>query len=171
MGTSQQLQLSRIGHQIVFRAEGRCSAKLAEAISHFIQLVPTGADDDLYFDLAQCDALESTFAGLLVNLVKRANSHVGPSIHLLSPSEPIMTSLRQMGLARMLDVRQALPVAAEHWKALPVDDVNPDELADLIIEAHEALIAADPRNEAAYRKVVACFKTAKDATNPPTDHN
>lgn len=171
MGTSQQLQLSRNGHQIVFRAEGRCSAKLAEAISHFIQLAPTGADDNLYFDLARCDALESTFAGLLVNLVKRAKSRVGPSIHLLTPSEPIMTSLRQMGLAKMLDVSQALPVAAEQWKALPVDDVDPDELADLIIEAHEALISADPRNEAAYRKVVACFKAARDATNPPTNHN
>lgn len=169
MGTGQQLQLSRNGHQIVFRAEGRCSAKLAEAISHFIQLVPTGAEDNLYFDLAQCNALESTFAGLMVTLVKRANCQIGPSIHLLSPSLPIMTSLQQMGLAKMIDVRQALPVAADHWRALPVDDVNPDELADLIIEAHEALISADPRNEAAYRKVVACFKAAKDSTKPPSD--
>lgn len=161
MSTAQQLFLSRSGHQIVFRPEGRCTAMLAEAISHFIRLVPTAADDDIYFDLGKVSALESTFAGLLIKLLKQSANN-GPSVHLLTPSQPVMASLTQMGIAPMLDVADTLPEQADHWRALPVEDVDPQELADLIIESHEALIAADPRNEAAFRKVVDVFKAERE---------
>ena len=170
MSTTQQLYLSRSGHQIVFRPEGRCTAMLAEAIAHFIQMVPTASDDDIYFDLGKVSALESTFAGLLVKLIKQSESN-GPSVHLLTPSQPVMASLTQMGLARMLNVADSLPERADHWRALPVEDVDPQELAALIIESHEALIAADPRNEAAYRKVVEVFKAERQARDAGPNPN
>jgi len=163
VGPANQLYLADDGHRIVLRPEGRCTAILADAIHRYLEQSEIGAGHDVYFDLSGASFVESTFAGLLVKLARR---HASPAtdrpVHLLAPSPPAMTALNQMGLARFFDICDALPQQPPAWAALPVEGSDPQALADLIVEAHESLIAANPDNQAAFDGVIRCFKAAKD---------
>jgi anti-anti-sigma regulatory factor len=161
MNPSCRLQLASGDHQIVFRPDGRCSALIGQAILRFIRSVEIGPEDDVYFDLSAADALESTFAGMLVILAKQGQKRGRPFVHLVTPSQHVVNALRQMGIITYFDVCSALPTSLGTWNSLPIEKSDPDELANLIIQSHEGLMSADPRNAEQFRGVVECFKAAK----------
>lgn len=151
------------GSRVFFKPQGRCSAVLGNAIRQYFHRLPADASRDVYFDLSAADMVESTFAGLLLSLVRQRGKGAVSAVHLVRPSTVAVSSLRSMNVLNLFDVVESLDGLPDAWVPLAADATSSDELADLIIRAHETLMAADPRNEAAFAPVVRGFKAAQDA--------
>lgn len=106
--------------------------------------------------------LESTFAGLLLSLARQRGTGAVAAVHLVKPSNVAVSSLRSMNVLSFFDVLDSSDGLPDAWVPLAADAASPDDLADLIIRAHETLIAADARNEAAFAPVVRGFSAARD---------
>ena len=143
MNPPRRLQFVSGDHQIVFRPDGRCSALLGHAILRFIRSGDIGPEDDVYFDLSAADALESTFAGMLVNLARQGQKRGRPFVHLVTPSQLVIDALQQLGVIKYFDVCSSLPVSLETWNSLPIEQGNPDDLADLDYIAGRASMVMD----------------------------
>ena len=74
-------------------------------------------------------------------------------------------------IEKIIDIAKARTDPGE-WHELKPADLESDCLAGIVIKAHEALIDADERNEAAFGRVVEGFrayrKTDEDAGPPST---
>ncbi len=163
MAAARQFQVAADAGRIVLRPEGRCTAVLADAIGRYLQRLPDGAGRELYFDLSAAEMIESTFAGLLLAIALKRERAAALSMQLLRPSEPVVSALRNMNVLRFFQVCDALEGAPAASVAVPVEEADPKQLAELIVRAHEGLIAADPRNAAVFGGVVRCFKGSGDS--------
>lgn len=151
------------GARVFFKPQGRCSALLGNAIRQYFRRLPADSGRDVYFDLSAADMLESTFAGLLLSLVRQKGTGAVAGVHLVRPSSEAVSSLRSMNVLGFFDVLESSDGIPDAWVSLAADAANPDDLADLIVRAHEALVAADPRNEAVFGAVVRGFKAVHGA--------
>lgn len=165
MAATRQFHVAADAERIVLRPEGRCTAVLGDAIGRYIKRLPEGSGRELYVDLSAAEMIESTFAGLLLSLALRRDGAAAVSLHLLRPSGPVVAALANMNVLRFFDVCDGLATPPASWTAMAVDCADPKELAELIVRAHEGLIAADSRNAAAFGGVVRCFK--ESASGPP----
>jgi hypothetical protein len=165
--SAQTFLVAADARRVIFKPQGRCSAVLGNAIRQYFRRLPPDAGCDVYFDLSNADMLESTFAGLLLSLARQRGSTAVAAVHLVRPSSVAVSSLRNMNVLSFFDVCESADGLPDTWIRLAADAGNPDELAELIIRAHETLIAADSRNEAAFGPVVRGFAAARDAHTPP----
>jgi hypothetical protein len=117
---------------------------------------------DIYFDLTDAGGVDSTFTGLLLSLATCRNDPARPAVHLLRPSPAVITALNRMYVLSLFDVCQSAPEAPADWQDLMPEKPLPEKTADVVIEAHEKLIDADPRNESAFRPVVEGFRAERE---------
>lgn len=145
--------------QPVIRLQGPCTFAACERIRKYLDPFRKPATTDLYFDLSEVPWIDSTFAGFLVSLATRRHAQDRPELHLIAPSEGVLDALGQMHLIVLFDILQALDENVSEWKELPADDGSAQQTGDMVIECHERLIEADPRNAKAFGPVVEAFRS------------
>lgn len=156
-----RVRIGRAASGVIVQPVGPCTAVMCGAIRAFVERLRPADAPDLLFDLSQADSLDSTFAGMLVAMARptAGGDHV-PRLHLLNPSSPACEALRRMHVLVLFDVWRDGSADAPEWTELP-RDVSPESverLRALIIEAHERLMAADPRNADVFGPVVDTFR-------------
>ena len=161
---SLDVACAQVGPYHVIKPVGACTAIISTSIrDHVHQLQHTDVTD-IYFDLSITDSVDSTFIGLLLTMVGRKYEPGEPEIHLLNPSESIEKRLTQLHVITLFDICELMPEFPTDWRMLSGEPVEPDQLAKLVIEAHEELIHADSRNVGEFSGVVDGFrKNLKDA--------
>jgi len=115
-------------------------------------------------DLCDHPGIDSTFIGMLCRLGRRIDEAGGGGVvDVINPGERNAKSIRKLGLDRYIRIdldgdrwqRERLLVAENLSKPLtcgaPVDRI---EHAELVLEAHEALIAANEENRSRFCDVV-----------------
>jgi anti-anti-sigma regulatory factor len=115
-----------------------------------------------YVDLVQCQGLDSTFLGLLANLAMRLReTGEEGGLCLLNVGARNQELLETLGLDRLLRT-EPCPTEMppdEDFRELPGSDLtrfrslDTSEAAALVLQAHEDLCRADPRNEARFAGV------------------
>jgi len=153
----------RSGSRVVVKLSGACTATLCERVQVCVAALSKPLTSDLYFDLAEADWLDSTFAGFLVSLATGKAGPTMPDIHLLNLSEGAAQSLSNIHVLRLFDVPDAAPVLPAEWQELPAEPVDVARVRRLVIDSHEALIEADERNATTFQHVVDLFR----ANQPP----
>jgi anti-anti-sigma regulatory factor len=153
---------------MVIRPMGSCTMAIAGLVQSRVKRCRRPQTTDLYFDLSQADAIDSTFTGLLLSLVtSKADADV-PNVHLLAPSASVMDALGRMHVLVLFDVCSSMANPPTEWQELTADPAGPDELTDLVIDAHQQLIDADPRNVKPFGRVVEGLREQR-ARQRPTD--
>ncbi|HEY3242290.1 MAG TPA: hypothetical protein VGM03_02975 [Phycisphaerae bacterium] len=115
----------------------------------------TPVTTDIYFDLSEAAGIDSTFTGLLVSIAIRRKEANLPAVHLLSPSRSVREALSSMHVLALLHTCTQAPAGPIEWQDLPHTPEAPEPMRELIVDAHESLIQADPRNAAEFGPVVA----------------
>ncbi|MCK6485529.1 MAG: hypothetical protein HUU22_06915 [Phycisphaerae bacterium] len=156
-----RVRIGRGASGVIVQPVGACTAVMCDAIRMFVDRLCPADAEDLLIDLSRADSLDSTFAGMLLAMARpTADADLTARLHLLNPSSPACEALRRMRVLGLFDVRQDGSADATEWTELP-RDVSPESverLRALIIDAHERLIAADPRNADVFRPVVDTFR-------------
>jgi anti-anti-sigma factor len=146
----------------VVRPSGACTIAICETLTEYVRQVDQRGVRELYLDLSGADWLDSTFTGLLLALAA-GKRRPQARMYLYRPSEAARKTLENMHVASLLPVVDALPPHGPTGRLLEPVELSRDRAGDLVIDAHEELIAADSRNAPRFGPVVDVFRKSRDA--------
>ena len=129
------------------RLIGPATFTAAPTLLEFVDRVLENGACEVSLDLAECCWMDSTFAGSLVSLSKKRNRDRPLRLKLHNPSKSCLEGLARMNLDKLFSIDAAGAPDDAAWEAVEAGDVPKDELAEVVIRAHEDLGSADPGNE------------------------
>jgi anti-anti-sigma regulatory factor len=159
--TKVRVEAGWSGSALVIKPLGPCTVAICGDVLNYLKRLSAAEVTDIYFDLSEAGAIDSTFAGFLVALATSGTDAPVPAAHLLAPSEPVVQALERMYVLGLFDVCPAMPQPPTEWQELPAEPLSSEKLTDLVIEAHQELINADRRNAPAFRTLVATLQASK----------
>ena len=111
-------------------------------------------------DLADCSVMDSTFMGTLAGLALRLRESGDGSLLVCNVNERNADLLRNLGLNNLFAVESKADLADQPSteSALSDDKLSRLDHAACMIEAHEALVDADPENFARFKDVLEYLK-------------
>jgi anti-sigma B factor antagonist len=114
--------------------------------------------DKFVIDLDACTYLDSTFLGILLGLGLKLRAAGNGLLQILNASPRNVELLKNLGLDRLISIdakREDIEgVADKNLEQLHCPVQTKAEAGPTILEAHEALMAFDPRNVPKFKDVV-----------------
>jgi len=165
------------------RVVGRGSFQNSTCVKAFYQQLLKEGVHGFVVDLGACTYLDSTFLGILLGLGLKLREAGNGLLHILNASPRNLELLRNLGLDRLINIEgstvpagDVLPggarggigslangsgagvnmngVKEDQFEEVPCPIPTKSEAAPTILEAHEALMAFDPRNVPKFKDVV-----------------
>jgi anti-sigma B factor antagonist len=137
---------------------GRGSFQNSGCFKAFYQQLLKEKVDRFVIDLEACTYLDSTFLGILLGLGLKLRAAGNGLLHILNASQRNVELLKNLGLDRLIniDTKRAELNGVTHQKLEEIDCpiATKAEAGPTILEAHENLMAFDPRNVPKFKDVV-----------------
>jgi anti-sigma B factor antagonist len=153
---------------VYVRVVGRGTYQNSLPLRRFAHAMIEQGFKEFVFDLGQCDGLDSTFLGLVAGIGLRLeeNGRRG-ALHVVRASDHVVELFQTLGIDRLatIDLRSAggrqgaeagpaslqqLPESEQSGAARPAVK---EATAKVMLESHENLIRADPRNAPRFQDV------------------
>lgn len=152
------LQWAEHGGIGCLKLSGELRHPLAEALEQAAERLERDGVQALVLDLAEATFMDSTVIGLLVLFARRQRNagHAAPILVLDHPE--LLQMLQQLHLASLFTIVASPPLQPDYRPQTAAEGGDSSEQARLILAAHRALIAADPRNAETFAGVVALFE-------------
>ena len=120
---------------------------------------------DVYFDLSDCEYMDSTFLGLIVGAQKRfarlsGRGRDATSIVLLGVNDPCKGLLRTIGVIGMVEISNDSPPFPEDLERLSGEARTS---ARFLLDAHEELSELSDENRKRFGGLTTILKKAADA--------
>jgi anti-anti-sigma regulatory factor len=139
------------------RVEGKGSFLTSTGLKQFGKEMTNRGYRQFVIDLKQCPVMDSTFMGTLTSISLRLRELGSGQLCVVNLNERNRDLLSSLGLDRFLVVDQAPPAPPLH-ATLPASNDDKQTRAETMIEAHEAVVAANPANEAKFKDVLDYLK-------------
>jgi anti-anti-sigma factor len=151
---------SRVVH---VKVEGKGSFQNSPALKEFSRKMLDRGFRNFVVDLNQCSVMDSTFMGTLAGIALRLREFGNGRLLVRNANERNSDLLKNLGLNNLFEVEPIVPVgrAENNVDASPLEPVRSIERSDqatCMIEAHEALVDADPENLARFKDVLEYLK-------------
>ena len=157
---SAHIALDPKSRSVLIKASGPCTARGCLPIRAYLESLAPGNVDAVYFNMADAQTIDSTFAGFLLDTLQKLKSR-DDAFYLVSPSDGVMRTLETMGVTRMIEQVDTMPAPQGDWAALPMDVDSKELLREVIIEAHEHLMSLSDENRRVFGPVVEGFRKAE----------
>ena len=146
------------GKVVYIKVRGKGSFQNSPALKEFARQMFERGHRIFVFDLAECSVMDSTFMGTLAGLALRLRDS-GGALLVRNVNERNFELLRNLGLNNLFEIEPSSEMAAvratDGESALETDStVSRSDHAACMIEAHEALVDADPENLARFKDVL-----------------
>lgn len=146
------------GRVAVIRLVGRCSYQNSAYLQKAVEICESEAGPCSYvFDLEHCEAMDSTFLGVLAGIALRQRDQMSENLIAVNVSPRLRHTLVQLGLTHVLDIRDRAP---EGEPLREVEVAESDRVAQSrasqvahMIHAHQKLVEVDSENEVRFRDV------------------
>lgn len=142
----------------VVRVLGRGSFSNSLALRNFAEhALKIGKAMRLVVDLGQCDAMDSTFMGVLAGICIRQSREGLPKTIVLNVSEHCQRLLKNLGLTHLLEIRQHDESLAKADDQLAPAEADPSSRLDqicLTLQAHRNLVQVDSENQVRFQAVI-----------------
>ena len=143
------------------KVEGKGSFLNSAGVKEFAKEMVNRGHREFVVDLRNCPVMDSTFMGTLAMIALRLREIGQGSLHVINLNERNHDLLTNLGLDQLFSmdacgVKDASPTGA----ALPPQVPEPDhsQQAANMLEAHEALVEADPENLTKFKDVLEYLK-------------
>lgn len=148
-------------HEVWIRIEGRGNFQSSGSIRKFVQAMIQRGRRHFVIDLAACEHMDSTFMGTLTGISQNLRAIGEGSLRVTNVIPRNFELMENLGLNFIFSIEPAAcsvqEPAAEGIKLMPLPiDTNMDK--DVILSAHEALIAANPANAERFKDVLDYLK-------------
>jgi anti-sigma B factor antagonist len=142
------------------RVEGKGSFQNSSGLKEFSKEMMNRGYREFVVDLKGCPVMDSTFMGTLAGVALRLREFGEGHLSVINLNQRNFDLLRNLGLDQLFQIKTA-PPAATAAAGTPVaagDVQDPQEQARTMLEAHEALIAAEPENITKFKDVLQYLK-------------
>ncbi len=149
------------GKAVCIKVRGKGSFQNSPALKEFAREMFERGHRVFVVDLADCPVMDSTFMGTLAGLALRLRESDNGSLLVCNVNERNADLLRNLGLNNLFTVESKADVAdqAGAESTLSSDgSLSRLDHAACMIEAHEALVDADPENFARFKDVLEYLK-------------
>jgi sigma-B regulation protein RsbU (phosphoserine phosphatase) len=134
----------------VIKLAGVATWPLAPAVREMVIQGKSRSADPLHIDLAECEAMDSTILGLLLQNATELVLH--------QPSSRVVAQLHEMGVLALFNISHDICVTPE--TAMAISSTSSQQAcSELILSAHEALMEASVSNRQRFKDVVNTLKT------------
>lgn len=149
------------GQVVWVRVEGKGSFLNSSGLKDFTKVMLERGHREFAVDLRRCTVMDSTFMGTLAMIALRLRELGGGHLHVLNLNERNKELLSNLGLD-LLFTREECPAlngAKVETTPLPQQGGAGREAKEkTMLEAHEALVEADPENLAKFKDVLEFLK-------------
>lgn len=150
------------------KVEGKGSFQNSPALKEFFKEMLDRGHRTFVVDLDHCPVMDSTFMGTLAGLALRLRENGKGCLLVSNVNERNYDLLRNLGLNNLFDIesKESHPIdnegsMKEGASSAPLEPGHPigrSDQAECMIEAHEALVNADPGNLARFKDVLEYLK-------------
>lgn len=151
-------QAGKVG---IVKVIGRGSFKNARLVKAFSEQIDSLGIEEIVYDMKDCSHMDSTFMGVMAGLAVEQRKRNNIKLRLIHLSDRNYELLETLGLTHFLDVQTSAP-DLQGQKLTPLGmDVQPEtkrEISEVMLEAHENLLAANPENAAQFQDVVSFLR-------------
>ena len=177
-GTAKGISVSSTGNDVHVRVVGRGTFQNGQPLRRYATDMLTRGCDQFFVDLSQCQGMDSTFLGVLAGIGLRLGQ--SGKIHVVNVSSRNMELLQTLGLDRLFDVNitgrdhtnHAFPTETG-FQMLPESDMteaarrlNKHDTANFMLDAHNDLVKADPRNAPKFQDLTRFLREKVDNQSP-----
>ncbi len=144
------------------KVEGKGSFLNSAGVKEFAKEMVNRGHREFVVDLRNCPVMDSTFMGTLAMIALRLREIGQGSLHVVNLNERNHDLLTNLGLDQLFSMDACGVNASEAsiGKTLPPQTPEPDHStqAAAMLEAHEALVEADPGNLTKFKDVLEYLK-------------
>jgi anti-anti-sigma factor len=154
--------------EVWMRIEGRGNFQASGTLKKFVRSMIQRGYREFIIDLGACDHMDSTFMGTLTGISQNLRQLGQGSLRTLNVSPRNVELLENLGLNFLFEVvpvGTAMQMPAEQGAQLMVLPMEAGPEREVILAAHEALVAANPLNADRFRDVMEYLKQ-DDAGRP-----
>ena len=147
------------GKAVCIKVRGKGSFQNSPGLKEFAREMFERGHRAFVVDLADCPVMDSTFMGTLAGLALRLRESENGSLLVCNVNERNADLLRNLGLNNLFTVESKADAADQAESTLSSDgSLSRLDHAACMIEAHEALVDADPENFARFKDVLEYLK-------------
>ena len=139
------------------RVEGKGLFSNSTGLKQFSKEMTNRGYRQFVIDLKLCPVMDSTFMGTLTSISLRLRELGSGQLCLVNLNERNRELLASLGLDRFFNM-DAAPVAVAVHESLPVVADDKQTRAETMIEAHQAVVEANPANLAKFKDVLDYLK-------------
>jgi len=172
VSAEESIRVGCLGSVAWVRVSGAATHESAACIKEFLAGRFERGWRQFVIDLGGCRGIDSTFIGMLYRLaIKVAETSPDGTVDVINPGERNANSIRKLGL----DDRIHIDLEGDRWRrerelveenlgkpACPTT-LNPVEHAEFVLQAHEALQAANEENRSRFCDVVEFLRQELEA--------
>jgi len=159
------IQVGVNGPTVWVRVAGRGSFLNSGSLKEFAREMVNRGHREFVFDLEECVMMDSTFMGTMAGMALRLKELGEGRLHVIHCGARSRELLAGLGLDQIFDI-QADGAEAPECEALTKSNGDPAdksanakrEQAGTMLEAHEALCQAEPRNRTRFKDVLEYLK-------------
>jgi len=143
------------------KVEGKGSFLNSAGVKEFSKEMVNRGHREFVVDLKNCPVMDSTFMGTLAMIALRLRDLGQGHLHVINLNERNFDLLSNLGLDQLFAMDMCgvkTPPAEPTQQALPTATPDKNAQAKTMLEAHEALVVADPENITKFKDVLEYLK-------------
>jgi anti-anti-sigma regulatory factor len=143
------------------KVEGKGSFLNSAGVKEFSKEMVNRGHREFVVDLRNCPVMDSTFMGTLAMIALRLREIGQGNLHVVNLNERNHDLLTNLGLDQLFSMdacgmKESSPASRNTLESAPSAD--PSSQAETMLEAHEALVEADPDNLTKFKDVLEYLK-------------
>ncbi len=152
---SSSILVGRENGVVWLKLEGRGTFENSKCVKDFVQRMISKGNSEFVLDLEKCELMDSTFMGTLASVAFSLRDLERGLLRVVRANTRNFSLLEGLGLDHLFQVEPepAAPLPPALQKA-GMPGLAPEEQRITILEAHEALIDANPRNAVRFQDVI-----------------
>lgn len=153
--------MARKGSLGFIKVVGRGSFQNSGTVKVFYEQLLADGANCFVVDLEACTYLDSTFLGILLRLGLKLKEAGNGLLHILNANPRNLLLLKNLGLDRLIRLDSGVDVSTfdpEKLREIKTPTPTKEEAGPTILEAHETLMAFDPKNVPKFKDVVEFLK-------------
>lgn len=142
---------------VCVKVEGRGTFQNSPGLKEFVKQMIQRGYRDFVVDLKDCELMDSTFMGTLAGAALRLREIGQGSLEVTHANERNSNLLSGLGLDQLFKVSEggrSFPARATQLVEAPEPVATEESQKEVVLQAHEALAAADEANAIKFRDVL-----------------
>jgi anti-sigma B factor antagonist len=146
------------GRTVMVRVEGKGTFLNSTGLKEFAKEMTNRGHREFCVDLANCPLMDSTFMGTLAGIALRLRELGQGELRVVRLNERNRDLLANLGLDQLFTLDTSAAPAMPAATALPTAPTDKTTQAQTMLEAHEAVVEANPQNLAKFKDVLEFLK-------------